>query len=112
MAAHDTADPTPHFTLGSETRGEDHWLWVSGELDLATDRDLRAALAAVELKPDGTVWLELGDLDFADAASTHQLVAFVRSTRRSGRRVGVDGAHGVTRRIIDLLGLDGELAVA
>ena len=110
-----TPDPvpiTPPFAVSSRLEGEDFWVLVSGELDLATNQDLRVALAAVELSPDGTVWLHLNELDFVDAASIDQLVRFVRLARDAGRDVGVAGAKGVVLRMIRLMGLEDELAVA
>lgn len=105
--------PIPHaFDVSSRQEGEDFWVLVSGELDLSTDADLRVALAAVELGPDGTVWLHLDGLDFVDAASIDQLVDFVRLARDAGRLVGVVGARGVVLRMIRLMGLEPELAVA
>jgi anti-anti-sigma factor len=106
-----TPHPTP-FQLVGKSRDGDYWVDVSGELDLATDADLRTALAAVQPHPDGTVLLSLRDLDFVDADSLHQLLTFVRATRLSGRSVGVEGARGVVRRMAGLMGFEAELTVA
>jgi anti-anti-sigma factor len=110
-----SASTTPHptaFHLVGRSRDGDYWVDVSGELDLATDADLRTALAAVEPHPEGTVFLSLRELDFVDADSLHQLLTFVRTTRLSGRSVGVEGARGVVRRMAGLMGFEAELAVA
>jgi anti-anti-sigma factor len=107
--------PTAHpsiFRLSGAPRDGDYWVDVSGELDLATDDDLRTALAAIQPHPEGTIWLGVRDLEFVDAASLHQLLSFVRAARLAGRSVGVDGARGVVRRMADLMGFEAELAVA
>lgn len=107
--------PTPDpsiFELVGTSRDGDYWLDVRGELDLATDDALRTALAAVRPHAEGTIWLGLGELDFADSASLDQLLTFVRTTRRTGRSVGVEGARGVVRRMAGLMGFEAELAVA
>ena len=103
---------SPAFAVSSRRVGEDLRVLVSGELDLATGSALRVALAAVDLGPDGTVCLQLHDLDFADAASVDQLVGFVRLARRTGRDTGVAGARGVVLRMIRLLGHEAELGAA
>jgi anti-anti-sigma factor len=112
MDAHVSTPYPSLFHLVGSSRNGDYWLDVSGELDLATDDDLRIALAAVQPHRDGTIWLGVGDLEFVDAASLHQLLTFVRAARMSGRSVGVDGARGVVRRMAGLMGFEAELAVA
>lgn len=105
--------PVPSsFSLDAQPDGEDMWVLVSGELDLASDEDLRLALSSVELGQDGTVWLHLAELEFADAASVRQLVGFIRLAREAGREVGVVGVQGVILRMVNLLGLERELDVA
>jgi anti-anti-sigma factor len=111
------SNPSAHplhtgFAVDARHRGEVVQVLVSGELDMATDAELRVALSSVELGPDGTVWLHLHDLEFADAASVEQLLAFIRLARDAGREVGVVGARGVVLRMIHLLGHAGELDVA
>lgn len=105
-------DLAPPFFVMSEPREGNFWIIVSGELDLASDSALRTALAAIEPHPDGTVWIEVADLDFVDAASLHQLLTYVRAARLSGRVAGIDGARGVVRRMAGLMGFDDELAAA
>ncbi|RYU13019.1 STAS domain-containing protein [Nocardioides iriomotensis] len=112
MDAHVPARHPSIFRLVGSSRDGDYWLDVSGELDLATDDELRIALATVQPHTEGTIWLGVGDLDFVDAASLHQLLTFVRTARLSGRSVGVDGARGVVRRMAGLMGFEAELAVA
>ena len=102
----------PCFTVDARRSGEDYWVLVSGELDISTTDDLRIALSAVELGADGTVWLRMAELDFADAGSLDQLVGFTRLAREAGREVGVFGAQGVVLKMIRLMGLESELAVA
>jgi anti-anti-sigma factor len=100
------------FAVDARHDGEIVQVLVSGELDMATDAELRVALASVQLGPDGTVWLHLDDLEFADAASVEQLLGFIRLARDAGREVGVIGARGVVLRMIHLMGHAGELDVA
>ena len=102
----------PSFTVAARQAGEDYWVLVSGELDIATTDDLRIALSSVELGADGTVWLRMAELEFTDADSLDQLVGFIRLAREAGREVGVFGAQGVVLRMIRLMGLESELAVA
>lgn len=104
--------PSPSLLVSGEPRDGDFWVVVSGELDLATSEELRAALASMDLHPGGTVRIGVADVDFVDADSLEQLVTFVRATRLSGRLVGIDGARGVVRRMAGLMGFEDELAVA
>ncbi len=100
------------FAIDAESRGADFWILLRGELDLATDDQLRVALSSLRLAPEGVIWLHLAELHFVDAASLRQLVDFTRHVRAAGRQVAVNGIHGVVRRMTDLLGLEEELAVA
>ena len=102
----------PGFAVDARHDGEVLQVLVRGELDMATDAELRIALSSVQLGPDGTMWLHLADLEFADAASVEQLLGFIRLARDAGREVGVAGARGVVLRMFHLLGHAGELAVA
>ena len=111
-ASTDRISVSPPFDVSARQQGDDFWVLVTGELDLATDGELKVALAAVELGPDGTVWLHLEERDFVDASSVDQLIEFVRLARDAGRQVGVTGARGVVLRMIRLMGLEAELAVA
>jgi anti-anti-sigma factor len=104
--------PHPGFAVDARHHDEGVRVLVSGELDMATDAELRVALASVQLGPDGTVWLHLDELEFADAASVEQLLGFIRLARDADREVGIVGAQGVVLRMIHLLGHAGELEVA
>ena len=104
--------PQPITLVSGEPRDGDFWVVVRGELDLATSEELRAALAALRVHAGGIVRSGVADVDFVDADSLEQLVTFVRATRLSGRLVGIDGAHGVVRRMVDLMGFEDELTVA
>ena len=79
----------------------------------ATEDQLREALAAVDLTASTPLRLHLSELDFCDVNSLRHLLTFTRTVRDSGRAVEIEGARGVVRRLILLLGVEfSELSVA
>ena len=62
------------------------WIYVSGELDVATSPKLHQALSDVA-HDTRLVVLDLRDLEFMDTTGVHLLVDAARAARREGRRL-------------------------
>ncbi|HEX6517599.1 MAG TPA: STAS domain-containing protein [Nocardioidaceae bacterium] len=82
------------------------WVTVRGEADLSNHDQLVAALGAIAFDGVDEVYVDLGDLLFCDVRSIAALVAFARRARNGGRVTRFDGASGVIRRAVRLLGGD------
>lgn len=102
----------PLFVFSTEIADTDHSIRFGGELDLGTEVQLREALADVDLTATTPLRLHLSELDFCDVNSLRHLLTFTRTVRDSGRAVEIEGARGVVRRLILLLGVESELSVA
>ena len=83
-------------------------LLVRGELDIATAPRLWALLCerVPELPPKADVVLDVGHLEFIDAAGLAVIVRLSNELRPEGRRLWVDSARPWTRRIFEITGLD------
>lgn len=109
--------PTDHDhvdNLRIETiRGEDiAWVNLRGQADIATLRDLEAALEHVELDGAGCVHLHVNDLDFADVATIRRLTVFAKQAKRAGREVKTCGANPTLRKVARLLRVHEDLGLA
>jgi anti-sigma B factor antagonist len=86
-------------------------VYLAGELDLSTARQLRRRLMAVaESSTAATIVLDLSDVSFIDAHSCGLIVNAWSVAKSHGRRLRVDGLHGIPARIFRLLGLEPILA--
>ena len=84
---------------------------VSGEVDLATVPELRAALEDGLATDAEELWLDLGATTFMDSSGLHAV--FDGQTRASalGRHLGIALPHGPVRRLFELTGYYERLAV-
>src|SRR5215813_4881830 len=84
---------------------------VSGEIDLASVDELKAALArAADGKPRD-VWIDLTRVGFMDSTGLTTLVIAHREFDEPTRRVAVICPEGPVRRLLELAGLDRVLPV-
>jgi anti-anti-sigma factor len=78
---------------------------ADGDVDVDTAPLLRAAvIAAVDRHP--RVCCDLRGVTFFGAAGSSALAAGHRRAAEAGARLEVRGAHGTTRRVLELTGLD------
>jgi anti-anti-sigma factor len=86
-------------------------LVVSGEEDRVTSGRRRRALSSA-LRATSDVIVDLRELTFADSSLMVDLAVLARRLRAEGRRLRLDGAQPHIRRLIELMGLDKQPAVA
>lgn len=84
--------------------GSEALLRPHGELDMFSVGRLQAALD--EVPAAATVTVDLADVDFVDTAVLRCLARVAEQRARAGQRLRVDNAHGIVRRLMDLLRLD------
>jgi anti-sigma B factor antagonist len=84
---------------------------LSGELDYASaDRLLAAATGALDGRA-GVLELQLDELRLCDAAGVTALLRVQAIAARHGARIRLSGAHGIVRRVFEIVGLDRAMQV-
>jgi anti-sigma B factor antagonist len=99
--------PGGETNFGIERRSEADGtarLILRGELDLATQGDLREALLA-EQRAGTAVVVVLDQLDYLDSAGIGELVEGCQRARRAGRDFAVTPGTGNVRRVLWITGL-------
>jgi anti-sigma B factor antagonist len=99
--------PGGETNFGIERRSEADGtarLILRGELDLATQGDLREALLA-EQRAGTAVVVVLDQLDYLDSAGIGELVEGCQRARRAGRDFAVTPGTGNVRRVLWISGL-------
>ena len=86
-------------------------LILRGELDVATQGDLREALLA-EQRSGTAVVVVLDQLDYLDSAGIGELVEGCERAKRGGRRFAVTPGTGNVRRMLWVSGVLGQLCGA
>jgi anti-sigma B factor antagonist len=99
----------PSFDLTVERCDTVTTVAVSGELDLATAPELSAAVA--QHHDAKLLVLDLTAVTFIDSSGVRGLIEADRSCAGSGSRLAVLAGEGPVRRMLDLCGLDGRLAL-
>ena len=84
---------------------------MSGEEDRGTSGRRRRALSSA-LRATSDVIVDLRGLTFADASLMVDLAVLARRLRAQGRQLMLDGAQPHIRKLIELMGLDKQPAVA
>lgn len=77
---------------------------LSGEIDLSNAADLQHLLSG--LVHHGSVVVDLSGLEFLDSTGLSALVLARRQADRAGNRLGLAGARGAVRKVLEITGLD------
>lgn len=82
-------------------------IYLAGEIDLATGRQLQGALLAVidAAAPGTEVRVDLARVTFIDATGVGVLVRSRQAARDAALEFSVHNPQGMVQRIIDVLGL-------
>ena len=79
---------------------------LAGDLDLSTAVELRRRLGEVGDSDADVIVLDLSDVHFIDARSIDLIVAAWDAAGVRGRRLYVDGLHGIPAYLFRLVGLE------
>ena len=86
------------------TRGE-VTLLLTGEIDLATVGDLRAAAARIMSAPPRRIVLDLAGVTFCDSQGLSALISLSRDLRAAGSQLVLTRVGGFVTRLLDVTGL-------
>jgi anti-sigma B factor antagonist len=100
----------PSFAITISRVGDTCLLAVSGELDMATARQLRAALDA-ESEGDAPIVVDLAALDFIDITGLRALLDAAGHAAAKGLGFEVLNPSASVRRLLDLTGLGSGLSI-
>lgn len=95
------------FEVEVSDEGDTVVITVSGELDLATAPELRAACSAAAQGSAETVRIDLGGLTFLDSSGISVLVETQRDLEARGAALVLHHMSDRTRRVLDVAGLSG-----
>jgi anti-anti-sigma factor len=84
------------------SRGNEHFVHLEGELDLATAAPLRESLRELD---DGSVVIDLSGVTFTDSTGLATLLDERVRARRHGGSLRVSGARGQTRELLERTGV-------
>jgi anti-sigma B factor antagonist len=83
-----------------------HVLKLEGELDLSVASDLeKEIIRTIDRAPQG-VSIDLTDVSFLDSSSVRALLRASEAADDAGKKLRVSGASGITRRVLELTGVD------
>jgi anti-sigma B factor antagonist len=105
-------DPEELLRIDAETVGGATVLILGGELDLAAEPALTAALLASEEDAGGVIAVDLTGLEFMDSTGSRVLIEAHLRAEAAGRRFVVVAGEGPAREVLERSGLVDHLAVA
>lgn len=84
-------------------------LSLNGDIDVAVETEIEAALAAAAEQANGQLTIDLGGVEFMDSTGVNAIVAVLK--RSSCDTIFVRRPTAVVRRILELTGVDRLVAV-
>ena len=102
----------PHWEPGrllwsQRSLGDTVEVRLAGELDISTATEFRQQLLSLTQSDAATtIVLDLSQVGFIDARSTGLIVSACTAAKAHGRKLQVDGLHGIPARVFHVLGLD------
>jgi len=99
-------------SIRADTRGDERWLEVHGDLDIDGAAALRSAVEECLGDPPEAVIVDLTDCDFVDSLGLSELLRCGRDAHLAGAALRVLAPHGHQARVLmDLSGTAGALQV-
>lgn len=92
-----------------ETKNDAVVLSLRGVLDVASADLLARELAGIEELEPGTLYLDLGGLDFIDSSGLRVIIAADTGARQRGRRLVLVEGPPQIQRVFEVTRLDGRL---
>lgn len=102
------AQPVRPFAVAVQATDYGTLVAVTGEVDIATSPQLRAALAA-RPKAGGLLVLDLTRVTFMDSSGLSVVLSLQRDTAAAGERLAVVCPSGPARLLFEVTGVDAEL---
>jgi len=98
---------SPHFGWSLRCVGDVVVVYLAGELDMLTLEELRRKLFVLVGSVDARrVVLDLSELEFISAGSVGVILSARDAAAARGRVLCVDGLHGISARVFEVLGLE------
>jgi anti-sigma B factor antagonist len=95
---------TAHLTVEETRAGSDAVVALTGEIDMATAAELRAA-AARGMQTAGRVVLDFAGVTFCDSQGLSTLIALNRQASQAGRQLVLVNIGDFMGRLLDITGL-------
>ena len=92
--------------LRSARHMEDHYIDVSGELDIASAEALDAEVARVEATDANRIVVDLAGLDFMDSTGLHVLLALNTRSQDNGHRLRLRRPSPAVDRVLQITRAD------
>jgi anti-sigma B factor antagonist len=87
-------------------QGDEPGVVASGELDVATVPDLKAALSdLIDRNPGTAVWVDMGQVSFIDSSGLGVLVGALKRARQHDGSIAVRNLSGAPRKVFEITGL-------
>jgi anti-anti-sigma factor len=83
-----------------------HVVELEGELDLSVSGDLERQLLAVVRRAPEHICIDLTRITYLDSSSVRALLRAAEAATDDGKKLRVGGASGVSRRVLELTGVD------
>ena len=83
-----------------------HVLKLQGELDLSVAPELERHIVASLSRATDAVHLDLTEVTYLDSSSVRALLRAADAASEDGKSLRVTGASGVSRRVLELAGVD------
>ncbi len=94
------------LSMSSERNGPVHTLRLSGDLDLATAKDVEAELKRVEAGDARTIVIDLSDLTFINSSGVHLLVDAELRSRADAKGLSLLRGSGTVQRVLQICGVE------
>jgi anti-sigma B factor antagonist len=105
-----TAPTEAQFTIVEQRVGHRAVLAVTGEVDIATAPDLRAAIESAGIRAF-EIWVDLSETTFIDSSGLHALNTARAELVLANRRLALVCPDGPVLRVLTLTGLDQLFAI-
>ena len=102
----------PHLSVKARGAGEGPVLVLTGELDIATIDQLRAAVGEVLSAAGRSLELDLAEITFLDSSGLGVLVELRNLLRERGGSLTIGAASRPAVRVIEMAGLSAALGLA
>jgi len=99
------ADPQPALRVTRDQVGRRTVLSVTGEVDMASVSELRAAVDSALADGTAELWIDLSRTGFMDSGGLHVLLDARRRLRDLNRRLAVICPGGAVRRLFEVAGV-------